>query len=55
MTLPKKLTSIRLIAVFSCLLALGAYPAFLPPSASAAGEIQPLDVPAEEPGEGYCY
>ena len=55
MTLPKKLTSIRLIAVFSCLLALGSYSAFLPPPASAGGggDVQPVELPEEI--EGYCY
>jgi hypothetical protein len=45
MNLPKKLTSIRLIATISCLLAVGA---FLPPQAYASDEI-------ELEGGGYCY
>jgi hypothetical protein len=47
MNLPKKLTSTRLIAIVSCLLAVGAYSAFLPPPASADDEIG-LE-------GGYCY
>jgi hypothetical protein len=38
MNLPKKLKSTRLIAIISCLLAVGAYSAFLPPPASADDE-----------------
>ena len=51
MTLPKKLTSIRLIAVFSCVLALGASSVVVPASASTGGDVAPI----EEVEGGYCY
>lgn len=50
MSLRRKLTSIRLIAVTSCVLAFGAYGAFAPTPTRA--DIAPL---LEESGSSTCY
>lgn len=54
MTLPKKLISIRSIALFLCLLTVGAYSAFLPPPvfAGGGGDIVPFELPE---GADGCY